>query len=76
MTITETIRAAAIASGQTQATIAKATGVAQSSISRFLRGENVRSKELDAIATHFGVVAKQTKRQPRLESQNSAKQKP
>jgi len=69
MTLTETIRAAAIASGQTQSTIAKATGVAQSSISRFLRGENVRSKELDLIAAYLGIVAKQKKtRQPHHES--------
>jgi transcriptional regulator with XRE-family HTH domain len=75
MTVSETIRTAAISSGQTQKTMADATGVAQSSISRFLRGENVRSKELDLIAAHFGIVAKQSKKkkitvQSRLEGKS------
>lgn len=67
MTITETIRAAAIASGQTQMQIATATGIPQSRISEFLRGGTVKSAHLDKLASHFGIVAKQTKRQPRLE---------
>lgn len=71
MTISETVRAAAIDSGQTQKAIAEAAGIPQSVISEFLRSGRCSSKNLDAIAAHFGIVAKQSKNknivQPRHE---------
>jgi predicted XRE-type DNA-binding protein len=72
MTITETVHAAAIASGMSQRQLAEATGVPQSVISDFIRSGRCSSKSLDAIATHFGIVAKKSKKkkitvQPRHE---------
>ena len=58
MTISETVKAAVENSGQTQKTIAEATAVPQSVISEFLRTGRCSSKNLDAIASHFGIVAK------------------
>jgi len=68
MTISETVHAAVKSSGQTQKAITEATGVPQSVVSEFIRTGRCSSKNLDAIASHFGIVAKQTKRQPRHEN--------
>jgi predicted XRE-type DNA-binding protein len=60
--ITATIQAAAIASGQTQKTIAESTGVPQSVISEFFRTGRCSSRNLDAIAAYFGIEAKVPKK--------------
>jgi len=62
MTISETVKAAVESSGQTQKAIAEATLVPQSVISEFLRTGRCSSKNLDAIASHFGIVAKKSKK--------------
>jgi predicted XRE-type DNA-binding protein len=62
MTVSETIQAAAIASGQTQKTIAESTGVPQSVISEFFRTGRCSSRNLDSIAAHFGIEAKVPKK--------------
>ena len=50
-TIVSEVRRRLIATGATQTEIAKATGLAQSSVGRFLRGESDPN-----IATFYGIV--------------------
>lgn len=57
-TISNQIRQAIKASGQTQVQIADGSGVSQRTISDFVRGGNLTSASLDAIADHLGITAK------------------
>ena len=56
MQVSERLRAAIQESGRTQADVARATGVTQSVISRFMAGDGLRSENLDALAEHLGLV--------------------
>ncbi|HEY1601742.1 MAG TPA: helix-turn-helix transcriptional regulator [Pirellulales bacterium] len=53
--IGDVLRAAIIASGISQADLARATGVEQSSISRFLGGKDIGLRKAGHIATHLGM---------------------
>lgn len=55
MTITETLRAAANASTLSQAELARASGIPESGISRFLAGSGMRSENMDALAKVLGL---------------------
>ena len=56
MRVSESLRAAIRESGRTQADIARATGINQSVISRFMAGDGLRSENLDVLAEHFRLV--------------------
>lgn len=58
MTISESIRAAARNSGQTQTELATGAGISQGAISSFLRGGELRSASMDKLAAYLGVTAK------------------
>lgn len=51
----ERLRAAIIASGESANAIAKATGVDQTSISRFLKGKDMGIHRASKIAAHLGL---------------------
>lgn len=54
-TITEQLRQIVIDSGKRQQDIAAATGLSQSIISQFKRGEGVSGSSIDKLAEYFGM---------------------
>lgn len=60
--ISEAVRDAAKASGQTQVELAEGAGVSQSVMSEFLRGGGFRSDSLDRLAAHLGITARVPKK--------------
>lgn len=57
----EVLRKAILASGKSANQLAKETGVPQTTISRFLRGEDMAISRGSAIAAHLGLVLKPQK---------------
>jgi DNA transposition AAA+ family ATPase len=55
MTITDTLRHAAKTCGMTQQELARASGVQESVVSRFLAGAGLRSGNMDALAKTLGL---------------------
>ena len=57
--MTEVLRRAVRESGQSIYAIAKATGIVQESLSRFVRGkQSLRLDKADALAAYFGLQLK------------------
>ncbi len=55
MTVSDQLRRAIEASGESRYAIAQATGVNQSTLSRFMHGGGLTSENLDLIAKHLGM---------------------
>jgi hypothetical protein len=56
-TVTDELRRAVERCGQTRYTIAKATGIPASVLSRFVvRGRGLRSENIDKLCAHLGLV--------------------
>lgn len=65
-TVTATLRAALEGCGQTRYAVSKATGIPESTLSRFVAGgKPLRGENIDRLATYLGLVltAKATKTQ-------------
>lgn len=58
MTVSERLRRAIETSGETRYAIAQATGVNQSTLSRFMHGGGLTSENLDRIAEYLGLELK------------------
>jgi transcriptional regulator with XRE-family HTH domain len=56
MTVQDTIRAAIRVSGASGYALAKASGVSQATISRFLRGGTMDGDSIDVLAAHLGLT--------------------
>jgi hypothetical protein len=54
--VTETLRQALERCGQTRYAVSKATGIPESVLSRFVRGQPLRGGNLDKLADHLGLV--------------------
>lgn len=64
LTMSAALRKAIDASGQTRYQIAKATGVNQSTLSRFMGGAALSSDNADRLCTHLGLELAPRKRKP------------
>lgn len=62
-TVTDTLRREMERSGQTRYMIAKATGIPQSTLSRFHNGGALRSGNLDTLAEHLGLELRPKRRE-------------
>lgn len=62
MRVSEQLRRAVKASGETRYAIAQATGVNQSTLSRFMQGGGLSSENLDLIAEHLGLELRQKRK--------------
>ena len=62
-TMTDVLKQAVRDSGQSYYAIAKATGIVEESLSRFMRGrQSLRLDKADALASYFGIECRQTRR--------------
>lgn len=56
-TITDVLRRAVESSGQTRYAIARATGIPESTLSRFVaEGKGLRSENIDKLCAHLGLI--------------------
>ncbi|MEQ8770046.1 MAG: helix-turn-helix transcriptional regulator [Phycisphaerales bacterium] len=55
MEFTDKIRLAVEQSGETRYAISKATGIAESVLSRFMSGRSISGPNLDVLARHLGL---------------------
>ena len=64
MTVTEQLKAAIKASGETHYRIAKNSGVDSRTLDRFMSGEqdDIKSRTIDLLCDYFGLQLVQTKR--------------
>jgi hypothetical protein len=56
MTVTDTLRRALNDCGASRAEVSRATGIVESSLSRFARGATLRGPHLDTLAEHLGLA--------------------
>lgn len=55
-TVTATLRKALEACGQTRYAVSKATGIPESTLSRFVHGQPLSGPNLDILAAYLGLV--------------------
>jgi transcriptional regulator with XRE-family HTH domain len=65
MKISDQLRRAIVTSGESRYSIAQATGVNQSTLSRFIHGGGLSSENLDLIAEHLGLELRPKRKRSR-----------
>jgi hypothetical protein len=61
MSVSDALRRAVVSSSESRYQIAQATGLKESTLSRFVRGGGLNLRSIDLLAEHLGLALRPTK---------------